>query len=322
VDTAGVERMRAAFAAAESHTTAYPGAGTPEKVTATNGWKRFLDLVESIDRVDSASTERSLRDLVLPSGSADVLDDRTVARKAYRELLEAGGGWLPGWYVRRPMGEWSFSLAEHRITEATAVLDLRTQVETAAAALGLHPDGALKTAYEAADSSLDPATALANEELAAVAAIADAKAQVETEPDLVSRIGLIGATPQVAYDAARSAFERGDIGAAKAAAAEATTIVAGAAALGQQRLALGIGLALGLLLLVLAAIVLRRRRRRGSAAIASPMALPAAMAAPATTTLAADPNVAPPSTSEPPSEVEGGATHGDSPADPASPSTG
>jgi hypothetical protein len=314
VDTVGVDRMRAAFAAAEAHTTAYPGAATPERVTATNSWKRFLDLVESLEGNDSTDTERSLRDLVLPSGSTGVLDDRTVVRKAYRELLEAGDGWLPSWYVRKPMGEWSFGLAEHRITEATAVLDLRAQVETVAAPLGLHPDGALETAYEGADSSLDAATALANEELATLAAIADAKAKVEAQPDLVSKVGLIGSIAQVPYDAARAAFERGDIAGAKSSAAQAAAIVTGAAALGQQRLALGIGVAVGLLLLAVALIVLRRRRRRRRH---SPT-----MADAATTTLAADPNAAPPSTSEPPSEMDGGATHGDPPADSASPSTG
>jgi len=217
------------------------------------------------------------------------------------------------------MGEWAFSVAEQHISQATAVLGLRAQVETAAAALGLHPDGALKAAYEGADNTLDPATALANDEVAAVAAIADAKARVEAEPDLVSKVGLIGSTPQVPYGAARAAFERGDLAGAQSSAAAAAAIVVGAAALGQQRLALGIGLPVGLLLLALVLIVLRRRRRR-SAAMGSGMA--AAMAASPTTTLAADPNAAPPSTSAPPSELEGGATHGDSPADSAAPSTG
>jgi hypothetical protein len=313
VDAVGVERMRTAFAAADAHTTAYPGAGSPEKVSARNDWKRFVDLVEPIDGTDSTATERSLRDLVLLSSSGGNLDDRATARKAYRELLEAGDGWLPGWYVRKPMGEWAFHGAQTRIVQATAVLDLRAQVESAAAALGLQPDDALRTAYESADTSLDAASTLANDELAALATIAEARAKVETAPDLVSTIGLTGSTPQVPYQAARDAFEHGDIPGARASAAEAAAIVTGAAALGQERLAIGIGVAVGLLLLLITLLVLRRRRRR------RPPALSVATPAAATTTLAADPDAEPPSTSERPSESEGGADQGDPPPDSESP---
>ncbi len=313
VDAVGVERMRAAFAAADAHTTAYPGAGAPEKVSGSNDWKRFLDLVESIDGTDSTDTERSLRDFVLLSSTAGDLDERATARKAYRELLAAGDGWLPGWYVRKSMGEWAFHGAETRIAQAKAVLDLRAQVDSAAAALGLQPDGALKAAYEGAASGLDAASALANDELSALATIADARAKVEAAPDLVSTIGLIGSTPQVAYQASRDAFEHGDIPGAKASAAEAAAIATGAAALGQERLAIGIGAAVGLLVLVVALLVLRQRRRRRALAMAATTPVPA------TTTLAADPEAAPPSTSERASESEGGADQGEPPPDSESP---
>jgi hypothetical protein len=210
------------------------------------------------------------------------------------------------------MGEWAFHGAETRIAQAKAVLDLRTQVDSAAAALGLQPDGALKAAYEGAVSSLDGASAVANDELSALAAIADARGKVEAQPDLVSTIGLIGSTPQVPYQAARAAFEHGDIPGASAAAGEAAAIMAGAAALGQERLAIGIGAAVLLLVLVVALLVLRRRPRRALAMVATtPVA--------ATTTLAADPDAAPPSTSERPSESEGGADQGDPPPDSGSP---
>ena len=315
VDAVGVEQMRAAFAAADAHTTAYPGAGTPEKVSGTNGWKRFLDLVESLDGNDSTEIERSVRDLVLLSTSTADLDERAAARTAYRELLAAGDGWLPGWYVRKPMGEWSFPAAEDRITQAKAVLDLRAQVDSAAAALALEPDDALKTAYESADSSLDAASTLADDELAALATIADARGKVEAQPDLFATIGLLGWTPQVPYQAARDAFEHGDIPGAEASAAEAAAIVAGAPALGQQRLAIGFGVAVGLLLLVVALVIPRRRRSRRAQAMA------AANAVTATTTLAADPDAEPPSTSERPSESEGGADQGEPPPDSESPPT-
>jgi hypothetical protein len=316
VDAVGVDRMRRAFALATAHSTAYPGAGQPEAVSVSNGWKRFLDLVEGFDQEGPADAERSLRDLVLTSGYEADLRDRTAARTAYRDLLAAGEGWLPGWYVRKPMGDWAFPLAEKRIGEATAVLALRDRVDGAAAALGLHPDGALKTAYEGAKGGLDDATALANDELAALAAIADAKTKVEAEPDLVSKIGLVGSMPRDAYDAARSAFERGDVARSKAAAAAAAATVAGAVALGQQRLTIGMGVAVGVITLLFV-LWLVRRRRRGTASAAAGLA--GADATGPYATLAADLDAAPPVSSEPP-DAEGGAAQGDSPGDSESPS--
>jgi hypothetical protein len=302
VELVGEDRMRAAFAAADAHTTAYPGRGAPETVNGTNGWKRFLDLVESVERDDSSDTERSLRDFVLPSSSVDDLEDRAAARRAYRGLLDAGGGWLPGWYVRKPMGEWSFVTAEKRIEAATAVLALRDQVEAAAAALDLEPDGALRTAYEAAESDLDGAISIANGELAALAAVDDARSKLEAEPDLVSKIGLLGSTPQAQYDAARAAFNGGDIAGAAASALGAAAIVAGASALGQQRLAIGIGVAIGLLFLLVLFAVIRRRRRLRAVAFAIEAATVETSG-----TLAADPDPAAPIVSEPPPDAEGGA---------------
>ena len=301
VDGAGVDVMRHAFAIADAHTTAYPGAGTPETVTATTGWKRFLDLVEPLDKADSAEVEASLRTLVLTSTSRGELDDRTVARRAYRELLDAGDGWLPGWYVRQPMGEWRFDVAGTRMTEASAVLALRKQADGAAAALGLEPNGALRTAYEGATSGFDPATSLAHTELDALAAIADAKAKVEAEPDLLSKIGLIGETTTAPYAAARDAFERGDVEAARTSAVAAAALVTGAAAVGQGRLILAIVVAVALLvLLVILAIAVRRRRRRRAVALAEPdLAEPYA-------TLAADPDAAPAAPTERPPDAEGG----------------
>ena len=316
VESAGVDVMRSAFASADAHTTAYPGAGAPEAVTPKNNWKRLLDLAEPLASADSADVEAAFRRLVLPPADGADLSDRTTARREYRKLLGAGDGWLPGWYVRKPMGEWEFPLAQNRINEATAVLALRDQVDAAAATLALQPDEApLKTEYEGASTGLDDATTLADDELAALAAISDAKAKVATEPDLVSKIGLIGATPQASYDAARSAFERGDIAGAKRSAVEASAAVSGAVALGQQRLAIAIAAAIGLLVLIAVLLLVRRRRAR----CASPL-VAEAVAMGTSATLAADPDAAPPSTSEPPSEMEGGAAHSEPPPDSESPS--
>lgn len=319
VDAVGVDRMREAFRSAQESLTAYPGAGPAETVETRDGWRRFLDLTQPIDRPDPTDVSKALVELVLHQSDVDDLTARDETRDEYRLLLVAGertnGGpdWLPGWYIRKPMGEWRFDVAKGRIEEAHAVLALRSEVEKAATALGLKPSDALKTAYETADNGLDEATALGNDELAALTAIGDAKGKVEAEPDLVSKIGLLGSTPEISYEAARAAFEGGDIAGAKASAADAAAIVAGAAAIGQQRLAIGIGAVIGLLVLVVLLLVARRRRRRRRA-----LTLAAAAPAGPSDTLAADPEAVSPSPGEPP-DAEGGAPR-DPPADPESPS--
>jgi hypothetical protein len=315
VRSVGVEQMRRAFANAEANLTAYPGAGTPEEVGRVDNWRRLLDLAQPIDRRDESDLVKEFGDFVLRQNDLQDLADRAGARDQYRQLLIDGDGWLPGWYVRQPMGEWRFDVAGKRMTEADAVLALRKQVDDAAAALGLEPDRGLKTAYEGATNGFDAATSLANSELAALTAMADAKAKVETEPDPLARIGLIGEAPAASYAAARDAFSRGDVDAARTSAAAASALVTGAAAVGQGRLILAIAVAVALLvLLLIIAIAARRRRRRQALALAAvessepiaPASFEPELAEPYAT-LAADPDAVPVAQTERPPDAEGGA---------------
>jgi hypothetical protein len=310
---AGVDGLRAAFAAADANRTAYPGAGTPEVVAGADSWRRFLDLIEPPDEPDSPSIDALLRTFVLQGSGLHALEERGEARTAYRELIQAGEGWLPPWYVRQPMGDWRFDLARTRMDEALGMLRLRDQVADAAAALDLQPDDALRTAYEGTSEAFDGATGIGQDQLDALAALADARGKVEAEPDLVSQIGLVGETPRVPYEEARAAFERGELDLAVASAAAAAAIVTGAAATGQQRLLIAVGGAvLLLLLLLLVGIAVRRRRRRHALPTWGP---PEPIGAEPYATLAADPAAAPPPTSEGPPDPEGGHADGDTPVD-------
>ena len=276
VEAAGLDHMRDAFDLAQRNVTAYVGAPAPESVSVEDDWRRFIDLAQPISEADSTEVEAAIRELVLRPAEVSMLDRRHDARSAYRELITAGEDWLPPWYVRRPMGEWKFDLAEDAMDEAMAVLALRNDVDDAAAALGLEPDDALGTAYETATTGFDDANAVAAQQLTALTAIADAKSRAEAPVDLVARIGLLGATaPAASYDSARAAFERGDLDAAVASAAAVSMLLANAAAHGQERLVAGVVVALGLLLLVALLFVLhRRRRRRAAFAVASSGAAP------------------------------------------------
>jgi hypothetical protein len=200
------------------------------------------------------------------------------------------------------MGTWSFVAATMAMEASGAVLDLRDRVVAAADVLGLRPDGSLRAAYEGAQDSLTGATTLANDELAALAAISGARAGVEGTPDLLTQVGLVGETPRTGYDAARTAFEAGQLDEAERLAGAIATLYAAAPAVGRERLLVAAGTVLGLLLVLGAIALLVRRRRVGRGATAL-----------TTVTLAADPSAAPVPPGEAPMDVDGGHGDGDTP---------
>jgi hypothetical protein len=304
VVSVGVDAMREAFAAAAADRTAYPGAGEPEPVLARDGWRRFVDLAQPIDRPDQIDVDMALADFVLFENDVDALADRSEARDEYRRLLVDGGGWLPPWYVRRPMGEWRFDEAGERMDEAVAVLELRDRVATAADALQLEPDDALRTAYEGATEGLVAVQDIGDDQLEALAALADTRGKLDAEPDLVAQIGLLGETPRASYDEARAAFERGELDSSLAAAAAAAAIVTGAASVGEQRLLFAVGGAVALLLVLLVlALTIRRRRRRHRLALAIAVGVPPSLGLGA-------PDRAAPDSSVPGSSVPGASVPG------------
>jgi hypothetical protein len=322
VAAAGIDHMRAAFAAAQANETAYVGKGAPEKVTGENDWRRFLDLIEPIDEPDGVAVEAAIRDFALSQIDARPLVSRTAARERYRELLEAGDGWLPPWAVRKHLSSWAFVGASKQMDAAFAALALRDKVATAAVALGLQPDDAVRTAYEGAQDSLDAASEIATEQLSTLASVAEAKAKVEAAPDLMTQIGLIGEAPNEPYEAARAAFEAGELDDAVASAAAASALITGAAAIGQQRLLAGVAVVVGVLLLLLILFLLiRRRGRRRALAFATAGAAPIAAAGSAPSDgpesvapFAADPHPEP--TTEPaPAPAEASSPPADHPPD-------
>jgi hypothetical protein len=329
VQAAGVPQMRAAFAAARRNLTAYPGAGAPETVAAGDDWRRFLDLVEPIDEPDRPEVDEAVSKYVVTTLEAQTFAVRSKARAKYRELLSAGDGWLPPWSVRSLMGTWSFTGATSAMDEAFAVLELRDQVDAAAQDLGLEPHGALEAAYEGADSFAG-AKSLAEEELDALGAIADARARMQAEPDLFAQVGLLGGeAPSVPYQAARTAFEAGNLHGAIAQAGTAASIVTGAPARGQERVIMGAIVLVALVALLVFIVVLRRRRSRraigvepGSAAF---LALDARLApdAAATPDAAETPDAAmPPEAHVAPEAVGPSGTLGADPDGPSSPPGG
>jgi hypothetical protein len=295
VEAAGLDVMRDALASADDHLIAYVGAPAPEVLTGDNDWHRLVDLAQPIDEPDSAAVETAIQDWVLAAGDAAMVADRHAAREAYRELLAAGDGWLPPILVRRPMSDWRFDSATTAMEAATALLARRNEVAAAAAALGLTPDDALRSAYENATASLDDADEVATGQLDALAEIGSPKAALDTPRDLVAQIGLLGVTgPADAYAEAGAAFQRGDLAAASSSAAAVTSLIAGASQVGQQRVTLAVVVGIGLLVLLAVFAVLRRRARRRRPTTATSQAVAPDVAAlhDATAPTLADPSAA------------------------------
>jgi len=291
VASVGIDRMRDVLSACAKDQIAYLGSGVPETVAKVDGWQRLLDLVEERGGPDAgAGIEQLFKAYVLSTSTAALLGPRADARAAYAALLAKGAGWSAPVMVRTAMSKWTFPAALSAITDATAILDLRKQVADAAAALGVTTGPALEAAYESASEDFDDARDEAQAELAALAAIAHARATLDAPADLVTTIGLLGAAPETSYDAATAAFAKGDIDGTLAGASAAEAAVAGGAVTGRQRLTIA-GATLGALLLLVLVLLLLRRRRR--IAVLRAAATPAVLVEP-------PPDVEPPSDSESP----------------------
>jgi hypothetical protein len=300
----GRERMQAIFLAAHDSTIAYLGESVPEDVAPLDTWRRLLDLLEEIG--GSTKAERLFRDWVVTPAAERELGPRTEARAAYAELVEAGDAWLPPIYVRSQMSQWSFPGAMERIEEASAILELRDEVAAAADVLELEPDGAFESAYESARDGLSAARAAGEAALGSLAVLAEASEALDSEPNVVATIGLLGETPAATYDDAAVAFESGRLDEAAALAAGALALIADAERVGGERLLAG-GLGLGAVVLLVVSLVLLRRRSRRRAALAAPAVGDGPYA-----TLAADPPTPPPDTAGE-AGPDGGITDGDGP---------
>ncbi len=260
VADAGEAGMRDVLGAASRHETAYVGAGPAEKVADAADWRRLLDLLD--ERGGATRADATFRRWVVTDDQAKVLDERAAARAAYTELVAVGDGWLPGWVVRKPMGDWDFATATAAIDEADAVLATRRRIEQAAGRLGLPPPTTLKTAYEAEKHDLAPVQALADRQLALEASLADAGDRASRERPPLTVIGLLGRDPDGELAAARAAFSSGDLDAADGDLAAVNGMLDGAVESGRERVAVA-GLAgAGVIAIGGAAVFLGRRGRR------------------------------------------------------------
>lgn len=250
-------------AAIEDH-IAYQGDGPPETVDPTDSWRRFLDLLQELARSEDA--EELFRKYVVSDRDLGLLDERSEARTAFYAHVDSAGKWSTPFAIRLPMSEWEFDEALAAIETAEAVVDLRDELETLAATLGLDAPDSLETAYEAATDTpgLHDAVALGDLQLEALEHVASARQAVDAPRGFFTRIGLIGQNPDAEWSQAAELFEAEDLEGTRTEAQEAIDLLADAERVGRQRV-LVTGAGFGGFLLVSAGgtwLLIRRRRSK------------------------------------------------------------
>jgi hypothetical protein len=173
-DEIGDERRVALLEAVLAGHRAYAtDTAEPDGVDGPVGWRAFLDLAEQIG--GSATIEQRYRDVVVTDAQLDELDRRAGSLGRYRGLDRRGGTWAVPEAVRAAMAAWRFELADELIAGADAALDLRDDLTTALAPLGLVPAAAARDRYERATDALDGVAAELDGQLAAATRLADAR---------------------------------------------------------------------------------------------------------------------------------------------------
>ncbi len=261
VDEVGEDGMRRVFQAADHHTIAYPGDGTPETTTQPNDWRRFLDLVEE---QGGASAADLLQTWVLPASAGAQLRDRDAARVDYARLVGASDGWAAPAVVRLALDGWRFDEAEARMDDAQAIVEQRAATEALATANGLTVPTDLETSYESAGSeaALSATAALAANTQSSLASVIAATVAVGAPRDWITTLGLGGKNPDADAAAARSAWEAGDLATASDRSALAAATIGVAAEAGRGRaILIGGGIAVVVVILLALALLWVRRVR-------------------------------------------------------------
>jgi len=173
--------------------------------------RRLLDQLAAVSSRDVAELFREWA--FGPEGAAE-LDQRDVARDAYRGLLTHAGDWGAPDPVRSAMSDWDFEAAQAGITEASAWLEDRDALIAQCATVGLVPPDRLRARYLADGGGTE-----AGRELEAELALVGAYVQVQTralEPrGPLEAVGLFLADePGKLLTEASASFGQGDLRAA------------------------------------------------------------------------------------------------------------
>ena len=270
---AGDPAMRGVWGDASAHIGAYQpqidasslgpetagSPASPELVSGAPDWRGLLDLVEARSGKDLSDLWRTW---IVDDAQAPLLDQRVMARVSYAHTVALADGWALPRAIRDAMRAWQFDKAEAMLADARTLLAQRATVEARAARIGLRLPDAVQRLFET--GAFGAASAAAQAENDAMLAIRSATAERPDDPDLLTRIGLMGIDPDADLATAQAALASGSIHAAVLAAATARDGWDGAWQTGRQRVALAVA-ALAVFALLVSWLVARWRGVRRQA---------------------------------------------------------
>lgn len=252
VDEIGIETIAAVLSAAENDRIAYIGDPAPENVPPVDDWRRFLDLLEEVGGSTTAP------EIFAEYVTSEDLSERAEAREAYQDLISSG--WDAPFYVRTSLGSWDFNTALTRMTEAAAILETRDRIVVNAEEIGVEPPPSLEAAYESATTGMGVAEDIAVSQLMSSEQVLEAKARLNEERGLLTRIGLIGEDLDVEYGEAVDAFGGDDLESVDAEVREVVALIDAADDVGTTRLMISVAVFVGIAGLVVGTRLFRRRR--------------------------------------------------------------
>lgn len=271
-ERAGDDALRQVWADASAHLGAYQppaptgasgSAGTlpAESLSTAPDWRVLLDLLEGRTGKDFTDLWRTW---VVTGDQAAALTARGDARVSYERTLALADGWTLPRSIRDALRAWQFDAAEKLMADARTVLAQRTAVEARAARDGLTVPDTMRRLFES--GSLADASTEAEAELNAMLSLESAIGARHDDPDILSRIGLLGADPEADLAQAKTAFASGQLDATLVAADAAFLAWDGSWQEGRRRALLAVAALASVLVLASAvAGVVRRARRSGKA---------------------------------------------------------
>lgn len=263
---AGPNVLQQVWADAAAGVGAYqPPAGVASGAETVDGppdWRGLLDLLEAHDADGYVDLWRRW---VARESDLAALDQRLAARQRYDEVVEAAGDWPLPEQVRDAMRAWQYTAADDLIDRASAVLEQRSEIETAASASGLTLPPNLEESFSLPDG-FETAAQEATAELDAIERYDVAASTRPAEPNPLQVLGMWEATPDADLARSRDLFAAGDLASSNDAAAAAAIVWVSAEDVGRGRLvsivALTLAALLALALFVAWVRSIRRRRRR------------------------------------------------------------
>jgi oligopeptidase B len=266
VDEVGIDGMRAVMAAIAADELAYLGDLPAEEDPYLVDWQRLLDLLE--ERAGSTAADEMYRQFVVTPAEVAVLDDRGEARELYAALVDAGAGWAAPVDVRKAMARWQFDRATSLIGESRDVLERRDELDALVDELGVDYVDSIEADYEATVGSFDSVTEALDDHIDAATALQAAIDAEGQDPGFVDGLGLIGTSLPDNLDAAKAAFEAGDLDEVGRQVDIVETTLDEASSVGSRRLWTTIAAVVGTLALIgLLWWLLRHRKRRRRMAV-------------------------------------------------------